>query len=195
MDSNGDILYHPNSTFIGGNFWSAQVQNVSGASMELAEIVRRATAGEEGIGTYTFEGKRKIAAYTSAELLPGRRWAILVTAPEEDVTAQLNKGTGKTGLEPFILLAYMITGVVVFAFALISWYLIKGVFEPISKLTGVIDRISSGEFNVKIDPKLMQSHDEVGELAEAFERTIVSLRLAIRKISNFAEKKKKYGKG
>jgi len=43
-----------------------------------------------------------------------------------------------------------------------------------------IDDISRGKMDTKIDSKLMTSRDEIGDLARAFDRTLVSLKLAMR---------------
>ena len=61
----------------------------------------------------------------------------------------------------------------------------------IKKLTQTIDRISKGEFDVGIDSKLKESKDEIGDLSRAFDRTIVSLKLAMKQTS--PELKKQLG--
>lgn len=53
--------------------------------------------------------------------------------------------------------------------------------KSLKKLTKVISDISLGKMDVEIDPILKESGDEIGDLARAFERTIVSLKLAISK--------------
>ncbi len=51
---------------------------------------------------------------------------------------------------------------------------------PIQKLTKVVKDISTGNLNTKIEPKILEAKDEIGELARAFDRTIVSLKLSMR---------------
>ena len=53
--------------------------------------------------------------------------------------------------------------------------------KPIEKLTKTIEEISTGKLDVEIGPKLKESKDEIGRLARAFDRTAVSLKLAMRK--------------
>ena len=57
------------------------------------------------------------------------------------------------------------------------------VANSIENLTHGIDKISKGEFDVEIDPKLSKLNDELGDLARSFNRTIVSLKLAIKRTS------------
>jgi nitrogen fixation/metabolism regulation signal transduction histidine kinase len=51
---------------------------------------------------------------------------------------------------------------------------------PIKRLTKAIEEISTGNTNVQITDK--DREDEIGDLARAFDRTMVSLKLAMRKI-------------
>jgi len=51
---------------------------------------------------------------------------------------------------------------------------------PIYKLTKVVNDISTGQLDSKIDPTMLESADEIGGLARAFDRTIVSLKLAMK---------------
>lgn len=62
-----------------------------------------------------------------------------------------------------------------------SLILSKTIASPIQRLTKDIIKISKGELNVQIDNKIKESKSEIGDLAKAFERTIVSLKLAIKK--------------
>ena len=54
------------------------------------------------------------------------------------------------------------------------------VSRPIKSLTEVATAISIGKLDAKIDPKVMESKDEIGTLAKAFDRTMVSLKLAMK---------------
>ncbi len=51
--------------------------------------------------------------------------------------------------------------------------------KPINDLTNAIDKISKGNMNVSIKGK--NRKDEIGKLARAFDRTLVSLKLAMKK--------------
>ena len=61
-----------------------------------------------------------------------------------------------------------------------AFMLLRSVITPIGELTKVIDHVSKGELDAEIKPELRQSKDELGDLANAFERTIVSLKVAMK---------------
>ena len=65
-------------------------------------------------------------------------------------------------------------------FGLGIYYINRVVMLPIYKLTKVVNDISTGQLDSKIDPTMLESADEIGGLARAFDRTIVSLKLAMK---------------
>jgi methyl-accepting chemotaxis protein len=62
----------------------------------------------------------------------------------------------------------------------IIFFLSRSITNPIKKLTKNIEDISMGRLDTKVDPELKESKDEIGNLARAFDRTLVSLKLAMR---------------
>src|SRR3989344_2591356 len=71
-------------------------------------------------------------------------------------------------------------------------YLSRFISTPIQQLTKTIEDISMGKLDTEIKGK--ERKDEIGDLARAFERTIVSLKLAMKKtgkVTPFEEPKKK----
>ncbi|HME87243.1 MAG TPA: HAMP domain-containing protein [Candidatus Nanoarchaeia archaeon] len=57
-----------------------------------------------------------------------------------------------------------------------------GIIRPIRELKETIEEISKGRFDVHINPELLGRDDEIGELANAFDRTAISLKLAVKKV-------------
>ena len=78
-------------------------------------------------------------------------------------------------------LIYIIIGLNFLAVVIVSTYLTRLlILTPIQRLTKVVNDISVGKLDTKIDSKILESLDEIGVLARAFDRTIVSLKLAMR---------------
>jgi len=99
-----------------------------------------------------------------------------VTVTHHDISAiaLVSKQTNNV-----LFLTTMILGliVVMITFIIISILVSK----PLTQLTRTIEQLSRGNINAEINPKLKESKDEIGELARAFERTMVSLKLAMKK--------------
>lgn len=84
-----------------------------------------------------------------------------------------------------ILSTFMVSGAGISMLAMlvaigVAYILSRSIAEPIKKLTKVIEDISTGKLDTEIDPELKNSKDEIGRLANAFDRTIVSLKLAMK---------------
>ncbi|MFH1590346.1 MAG: HAMP domain-containing protein [archaeon] len=83
-----------------------------------------------------------------------------------------------------------LTAVIKFGFFLMLVGVIGGLFyasiviwrvtKPLESLTHTIDRISKGDLTAHAD---VSSDDEIGDLSKAFDRTVVSLKLAMKKLS------------
>lgn len=74
----------------------------------------------------------------------------------------------------FILIMFLVIMLVV-AMGLIF---ARSLTQPITRLTEVVNEISHGKLDVKLDK--LDTQDEIGDLARAFERVVVSLKLAMR---------------
>ncbi len=75
----------------------------------------------------------------------------------------------------FLLITFMLAVI-----ALISYILFSKMISPVEKLTRIIDSISTGNLGAEIEPKLKGQKSEIGDLARAFQRTIISLKLAMK---------------
>ena len=77
--------------------------------------------------------------------------------------------------------AFLIVSLAVaLSFATLAAYVIKTMCEPLSSLEKTLNEVSRGNINVQLDKKLMESGDELGSLARAFNRMLVSLKIAIK---------------
>ncbi len=89
---------------------------------------------------------------------------------------------GLTGYEAFVT-AIPYTIIIGISF-LIPVYMIRFLIDrlilsKVKEMSRVINRISKGDIDAKID---IRSDDEIGEMAEAFERMRMSLKLLISKV-------------
>jgi len=98
------------------------------------------------------------------------RWAIIVEQDKDEILQQVN----------ILRNSSIVIGLVVLLLAVLAAvFIARSMSNPIVKLTKIADDISKGRLNVKIED--IKSKDEIGDLAKAFGRTIVSLKLAMRK--------------
>jgi len=131
---------------------------VEGVLSGLQDAVR----GQEGSGLYRdYRGVESLAVWRPIPILD---WGMVV------------KIDAKEALQPIlntrnvvIVLAVILAIIII----LLSSYISKGVVGPIRELTEAANNISKGNTNIKIDIK---SNDEVGDLAESFERMLAAIK-------------------
>ncbi|QQG39409.1 MAG: PAS domain S-box protein [Candidatus Aenigmatarchaeota archaeon] len=70
--------------------------------------------------------------------------------------------------------------IALFALVVVMAYYSARVIAPIKKLTDIMDSISTGRAQDGVDPSLTGLNDEIGDLARAFSRMTVSLKLAMK---------------
>ncbi len=97
-------------------------------------------------------------------------WQYVVMAPLPTFTSAAD-----TLSTYFLLVTFLVTLLVLVG----SFFMARMLTRPIIRLKEVADRISLGDLEAKID---IQSHDEIGELADAVSRMQASLNAAIERL-------------
>jgi len=76
-------------------------------------------------------------------------------------------------------------GLLIFVFSVLAilslgWLFSSTISKPIQNIALAITEISKGNLSITLDSKLLKSKDEIGELAEAFKKTMTSLKMAMK---------------
>ncbi len=125
--------------------------------------------GEEFMGRYTNHLGTEVIG--TGGCFPSRGLAVI---------AEIDAAEANRGIER----AYVLLGYITLFFAasviLVGLILSSSISRPVKELTEAIDRISRGEMEADVPAELKQGGDELGSLAQAFDRTVVSLKMAIR---------------
>jgi HAMP domain-containing protein len=130
--------------------------------------------GSYGLLTFINSGKEWTAAYRKVNI-PGREWYVVAALPTAEITRSADtlnsdiKSYSKKQVLNLWIFA-LITVVIVISIAIFISYQIT---TPIQLLTVITDRISMGETNININ---IRTNDEIGVLAMAIKRMLVSLR-------------------
>lgn len=86
QDNNGEILYAHIKSNIGKNFFSDDVQAQFGKQPDFNQAIRDAWQGKNTTVHYKLRGDPKIGSITSAEIVPGHRWVVIVNVPEREIS-------------------------------------------------------------------------------------------------------------
>ena len=157
VNKNGTVIIHPNSDI------SNKKNILKGLDFapEINKFGEEVVNGESGFTSYLMNGEKKYAAYTR---IPEMDWFIIVTVPENEVNSELINNTMKS----IIIIIGMLV-LVIFVIVLIT----KSIVTPIEILEANANRIANGDLNNTI--LNINSKDEIGRLAQAFEKMIENL--------------------
>lgn len=134
----------------------------------MSEISKRMHDEEEGVGTYILDGQEKMVSFYH---MPGSDWVVGSVLATEEITSQVKQ----------VLWQQIIAGVVALAFGLIVAALFaRDLTAPIGRLVTAMGQASEGNLNSKVK---INRGDELGTLAQAFEKMMDDIRGIINQIN------------
>jgi signal transduction histidine kinase len=156
MDRNGTILSHPASGLV--------LQSIQADDSLSQEVATRAMEMQSGFGRATFMGVEGFVAYFP---VPGRDLTVMATLPYATFMEPADKLRN-------MLLALTLT--VLLATVILSLFISGKITKPILRLTHATTLLAKGDLQHKVD---IRSRDEIGVLAESFNRMTDDLNQAI----------------
>ena len=134
--------------------------------------------GADGLSVY------KDSTYVQVAAVPDSDWMAVAYVSRDEVLGGLNTLTG-------IMVSMSVLAVIIAVFLII--FLVRRIIgRPVAELSGVAARIAEGELEQTIHHS---SNDELGELAENFDRTVVQLRDYVGYIDEISEKLQEIARG
>lgn len=161
VNDQGIVVGHPDVELVLKQFNLAKAgeenpehQNLS--NLMNSEILLR----QAGSGEYEFEGANRVVGFAPIEDSP---WIVVLGVYEKEVLAQVN---ALRDILIILCLAALVVG------AIVTYFVSGKISKPIKKITVAAQQIAEGHFDVELS---VNSKDEVGQLAEAFNLTINQL--------------------
>lgn len=166
VNQNNELVY---STLRG--FESKSVVNPSkGFDLELLS-----STAQKGVARYVKVGEENIIFFVKESGYgdyAGEGWMLIVHVPTKVVFARAIELRNRLFL---LLLACVLWSV------FISLIAAQKYSSKIVELTKLIERISLGDLNVKLSNSLKSESDELGDLARAFDRVLITMKLAVKR--------------
>ena len=169
LRKDGTIIAHPNKELVN----KANVNNDPKASPTLKAVVEKMLKGEKGIASYQYGDMEKYLAYAP---IAGTSWSLGVNVPVSEARAQL---------KTFAWVSLITICVILILATFVILWVATHIAKPIQILEGVVSRIAGGDLSItKIN---VNSQDELGRLARAFETMVANLRNLVCQISASSE--------
>ncbi|WP_324825215.1 methyl-accepting chemotaxis protein [Sinanaerobacter sp. ZZT-01] len=160
INNQGTMVGHENKDLVLSKENFIEDAKTDQALEELGALTKSMTNRESGSGEYTYNGINKIVAYAPIE---GTDWIVAVGIESSEILKEIN--AIKFLLVTFSLIS-LIIGVAV------TYFISSKITKPIKQVTNAAQKIANGHFDVELS---INSKDEVGQLANAFNLTIQQL--------------------
>ncbi|MCB8817154.1 methyl-accepting chemotaxis protein [Desulfosporosinus shakirovi] len=162
ISSTGLTIAHPNEEQVKSMVNTMEAAKEDPALASLAEIEKKMTTGQNGCGSYVYNGVRELVGYAS---VPGTTWSIGVVQPEEEALAALK--SLRNG-------SILITLVFIILCILVGLIVGRYLGRPIMLVAEYCDRIAEGDFSIKVEDSSMVRGDEIGALTRGFYKILTN---------------------
>ncbi|SFL49266.1 methyl-accepting chemotaxis protein [Pelosinus propionicus] len=176
-DATGKIIAYPNEPELIGKLNIAQKTVNPEVTLQAGELDNRLinlfknslASNQQASGEYIlFNDVTNVAVATAINLAGGQRWVLMVTAPETEVTKDVSS---LTQIVVFVLLGCTLIA------SLFILYVSKQFAQPITVMRDEALLVSAGDLRLR--QTAIQSEDEIGQLAGAFQKMTDHLRHVI----------------
>ncbi|SMC86412.1 methyl-accepting chemotaxis protein [Sporomusa malonica] len=169
IQGSGLVIMHPDKELV----MKANLLTGQDVDTKLRALTERMIGGEKGTAQYTFQGIAKYLAYAP---VTGTSWSLAVNIP---VTEVLSK------LDSFKLGFFTTLGIVLILASAISFLFSRTLAKPLQNLSAMAESIARGDLD--IPEARVNSKDELGMLAAAFNTMTANTRSIIRQVMQSAE--------
>ncbi len=154
ISDTGIIIAHPNKDLI------LNENLLNSENESLVTLAKKMISGENNIGNYIYENRKKIAAYAPVN---STGWSIAMTTDYDELMINI------IGFRNFVI---VICTVIVVVLGLIIYFLIHSSIKPINKIVEITEEVSKGNLNVAVEEK---GNDEISMLAVNFNKMIKNM--------------------
>ncbi|ATW26456.1 methyl-accepting chemotaxis protein [Candidatus Formimonas warabiya] len=173
LNKEGTFIAHPDQEIV-----LSQENDLKTSDPELKELralETRMVAGEKGWGEYQFKGKTKITAYTP---VGANGWSVGTSVEKEELFAPI-----------YALMRdiFVTTTVILLIVILISILIGAKIAQPIGIAAGKAEQLAEGDFSEPVAAKFLRRKDEIGNLANSFQRMIESLSGLVKDVQQGSE--------
>ncbi|MDP2666268.1 MAG: HAMP domain-containing protein [Candidatus Diapherotrites archaeon] len=172
-EEDGDIVF-----ITPPRFPSQRVEFGRMAAVDASPLIIAATKGHVTVFE-SEEDYRGVQVLATTRFLEGVNWGLIT---------KMDVAEAQRPIEDLRNLIILADGIALVLIVMIVLVVAESIASPITRLTRIANDISHGVLDVEVDPRLKKLDDEVGDLARSFDRTMVSLKLAMRQIPSEGEK-------
>lgn len=174
INEEGTVVAHPNRDMI-RDFFNPILQSEEDASLDsVAQQFSEILSASSGVGNYNFEGNDLYSGFSD---IGDTGWNLIVTADEDEVLASVNN---------LRTTAILMTIIAVVIAIVLTFFVGTSISKPIQSVSQSAAKIGELDLRQDIDGKLLNSKDEVGQLAQALQNITNNVRQVVFDINDSA---------
>ena len=162
-DMTGTLIAHRDTEMVTSQFNPIKEVENNPSLRPLADFVSTALRERSGISSYRYDGRNLLGHFTE---VPGQQWMLFTIIERSDVDDHLAR-------KRFTILSLGLAFLVVAL--LIAYFIGRSIVKPITEVAQTLKDISEGEGDLTHSIPV-KSNDELGELARAFNLTLMKIR-------------------
>ena len=155
IDENSIIIAHKNLDLVYGQ---ESIENVWGESRQTMNLIEKMESGQTGATKIDTQESSEFLSYAA---INGTRWSLGITVPASTFSATHNQAIVTSILVTIILLIAIIVVFLVF--------IGRSLTTPLNIITRSANNLAHGTFDQDLPAHIVESEDEIGQLAGAFE--------------------------
>ncbi len=170
INSEGEIIAHQNYKYVQDEYNLLDESRKDSRYKELEELTTKALNKESGNGEYFFNDVHKIMGYAP---IRNADWSLVTTAPRDEVLAEV-----ASMKMTFVLTLIPILGISI----AIIYYIGQSLSKPIKYAAAFALQMARGDLTRAMPKQYLDSKDEIGTLARAFNEMNRSFNTLVRGI-------------
>lgn len=175
INNEGIVVGHNNRDYVSNRFDPINESSEDTSLIPLASLFNQILEERTGVNGYNFDGNDLYAGYSPIE---GTDWVIVVVANQEEVLQSIPALTRNITTLVLIILV---------ASTVFIYFIGSSISNPIVKIKDLAVKLSNLNISENIDEKLLNSKDEIGELAKSLQVVTESFRDIISDIQESAD--------
>ncbi|WP_027622971.1 methyl-accepting chemotaxis protein [Clostridium lundense] len=172
IDSEGYVIAHKDEESVINRENTIEMSKSDANLKELAQIEEAMIQGKEGTSEYKYKGENKYISYSPMKSIG---WSVAIYAPKAEVLKEVGDLTRS-------IVIISIIGICI-AFMIIV-FIAKQISKQLVIMRDNLSSVSTGDLTNEIDKKVAARKDELGDMANALLKTVLSIGNMIRNLKN-----------
>ncbi|NFM80750.1 HAMP domain-containing protein [Clostridium botulinum] len=163
IDSTGTVIAHKNKESVIKRENSIKDAQSNEELKPIAAIEKSMIEGKEGIGQYKYKGAEKYISYSP---MKSTGWSLAIYAPKNEILKEVSEITRN-----IIIISILGIGIALVCI----WFISTQISNNLISMRDSLNIVATGDLTTNVDSKIEKEKDEIGHMARALSKTVLSI--------------------